>query len=129
MSFCQSVCLSVCLCMLLHDVNFFSSFQGVLLGPLEQNGLKRVRQYIFIYVLIALIALMPPLEAFVFFSVTFCRMYALVFEKKRGACGPSPIGDTHSNLIYIIVLFCSLFSSFQFSMSFWPEKNKTHHRL
>ena len=38
---------------------------------------KEGRQYIFIYVLIALIALMPPLEAFVFFSVTSCRLYAL----------------------------------------------------
>ena len=37
---------------------------------------------------------MPLLEAFVFFSVALCRMNVLSFEKKREACGPSPIGDT-----------------------------------
>ena len=32
----------MCLVLLIYDVTFFSSLQGVLLGPVEKNGLKRV---------------------------------------------------------------------------------------
>ena len=32
----------MCLVLLIYDVTFFSSPQGVLLGPVEKNGLKRM---------------------------------------------------------------------------------------
>ena len=36
----------------------------------------------YIWLLVAILALMPPLEAFVFFSVSLCRMYVLILKKK-----------------------------------------------
>ena len=77
-------------------LNLFSSLQGVLLGPLEKNGLRRVRQYIFIYVHPATrhnsCIDATPWSVRVLLSYV---MYVIsLFEKRRGACGPSPIGDT-----------------------------------
>ena len=67
----------MCLVLLIYDVTFFFKSSRGPPWSCRKKRTKEGRQYIFIYVLIQLLALMPPLEAFVFFSVNFCRMYAL----------------------------------------------------
>ena len=64
----------MCLVLLIYDVTFFSSLQGVLLGPVEKNGLKRVGNTSLSMYLSHLSHLCHPLKRSCSSQFNFCRM-------------------------------------------------------
>ena len=107
----------MCLVLLIYDVTFFSSLQGVLLSPLEKSGLKRVRQYIFIYVHPATrcdsrtyaTPWRDRLEAFVLFQLPYVECMCYYLKRKGGFVVPPPLGTQkkHFHRIWDMVYFCN----------------------